>query len=232
MSFVSRKRGGPRSETTSSWIVEELRGEIVSRRIAAGDRLVVSDLAARFGVSGAPVREALVQLSAEGYIDMQPNRGAVARTFDPEQLRQVFGLREALKSHQTRRFCATATPAAIAQLERHAESFAEAVAAGSMRRSSTANRKFHAVIVEHDGNGELIRILERHNGVAMMMRHDFGRTEARALAAASEHLEILAAIRARDPGAAAAAAARHVDGTLRDILACHADLTARQAAGA
>ncbi|WP_226781287.1 GntR family transcriptional regulator [Oceaniglobus trochenteri] len=231
MSMVSGKRG-QRIKTTSAWIVEELRREIVSRRIAAGDRLTVSEIATRYDVSGAPVREAMVQLASEGYIDMQANRGAVARVFGPTELRNIFSVREAFESHQTRRFAAVARPEDLDRLEQLAHEFETLVKTGDARRSSQVNIKFHDVMIRHDGNAEIAAILDRHRGVAMMMRHDFGRSDLRAEQAAQEHFTILAALRAGDADAAAAASGSHVRGTLDDILELYAQAQRNKGVGA
>lgn len=218
MSLITAKtKGGQHMRTTSAWLVSELREEIVSRKIAAGDRLTVTDLAARFGVSGAPVREAIVQLGAEGYLDIQPNRGAVARIFGVTELRQIFAVREALESYQTRLFASVAKSEDIDRLEQYADQFADLVAKGRGKQSSKVNTKFHSVIIGHDGNVEIMSILERHRGVAMMMRHDFGRSDERMKDGAVEHHQIVRALRQGDGEEAARIAAKHVRGTLADI---------------
>ena len=208
--------------TNAGRIAERLRAEIIERRIGAGDRLAVTEIARRFGTSGAPVREALQQLGAEGFLQLLPNRGAVARIFGPRELRQVFSIREALEAFQAGRFTAVATSEQLDALQDLAVRFEEAIASGVDERSSALNRELHTLINAHDDNAELLVILERHRGVARMMRHDFGHSEERSERAAAEHFALIEALRRGDAHEAARIAGEHVRGTLDDILACYA----------
>lgn len=68
------------------WVYERIRDEIISGRLMPNERLKVSDLAARYGTSTNPVREALQQLRGEGFVVIEPNRGR-ARAADRRKLR-------------------------------------------------------------------------------------------------------------------------------------------------
>lgn len=209
-----------RPVTNAGRIAAQLRSEIVERRVPAGHRLGVTELAIRFGVSGAPVREALQQLGAEGYLQLLPNKGAVTRIFGPRELKEIFGVREALESFQAERFSVVATDEQIGRLEKIAQEFDAIAGRGPNARSVALNREFHNVINSHDDNAELMLILERHQGVAQMMRHDFGVGPQRAALAGKEHLHLVDALRKRDAVEVRRIAAHHVRGTLADILQC------------
>src|SRR5262245_58185810 len=82
---------------TAEQIADRVRMEIEEGRLAPGAPLHQGDLAARFGLSRIPVREALRQLSAEGYITYRPNKGAnVVSALDPEDVEEVIEIRESL----------------------------------------------------------------------------------------------------------------------------------------
>ena len=68
-----------------------------------GERLVIQDLATRFGVSHTPIREALVTLEGVGIIDLAPNRGAVVRRVTAVDVREVCQVRRALECEAVRR---------------------------------------------------------------------------------------------------------------------------------
>ncbi len=78
-------------------LARELQVEIVTGRIPLGSRLRQEDLAARFGVSRTPVREALRQLQAIGLVEQLGHRGALVRTLSPEACRDVFLVRAELE---------------------------------------------------------------------------------------------------------------------------------------
>ena len=142
--------------TNAGRIADLLRKEIIERRIGAGDRMTVSTLAARFGVSGAPVREALQQLGAEGFLTLLPNRGAVARAFGPTELAQVFAIREALEGFQAARFAKVATRGQVERMRGLATEFAELIEGGTTQRSAEVNRELHRIVNAHDDNRELL----------------------------------------------------------------------------
>lgn len=84
-------------------IVERLRDDILCGRLREGVRLSEQDLVSRFGVSRTPIREALAQLSHEGLLESQPNRGVrVAEQPPDEILRLVVPIRLTLESFALR----------------------------------------------------------------------------------------------------------------------------------
>jgi DNA-binding GntR family transcriptional regulator len=70
-------------------VVNQLREDILSRRLAEGERLSEMELARRFGVSRGTIREALVQLTHEGLLVAQPNRGVRVATSAPNSIRKL-----------------------------------------------------------------------------------------------------------------------------------------------
>src|SRR6478672_11374214 len=78
-------------------LARELQAEIVTGRIPLGARLRQEDLAARFGVSRTPVREALRQLQALGLVEQLGHRGALVRRFSAEECRNVYLVRAELE---------------------------------------------------------------------------------------------------------------------------------------
>ena len=79
-----------RSGTTVELVVRAIADDIVSGRLAPGERLDETSLAQRYEVSRTPVREALGQLSGIGLIDRRPNRGAIVASLTDERLNSMF----------------------------------------------------------------------------------------------------------------------------------------------
>ncbi|WP_437222894.1 GntR family transcriptional regulator [Planctomicrobium sp. SH661] len=77
------------NQTYSQEIAEQLRGDILSGRIAEGGRLTEQELAKRFGVGRSPVREAVLRLSMQGLLTSRPNRGAVISPGAPLEIRKL-----------------------------------------------------------------------------------------------------------------------------------------------
>lgn len=205
-------------KTNAGRIADQLREDVISGRIDPGERLTVSEVAARFGTSGAPVREAFQNLSVEGLLELPPNKGAIARNFSIDELRQIFTVRAALEGHQAFLFASVATDEQISELRRLAEEFAKQSDKKPNKKSTFLNAEFHQLINAHDGNQELLTILKRHSGVAAMMRRQIGHNAVRLAQAANDHFSLVDAIEARDQIAARDIAIQHVEGTFADIL--------------
>ncbi len=74
-----------------------LQDLIVSGALPGGSRLKPETLAQQLGISRMPVREAIRQLNAEGYVTILPNRGAVVTTRTPEDVFELFEMRAVLE---------------------------------------------------------------------------------------------------------------------------------------
>jgi DNA-binding GntR family transcriptional regulator len=74
-----------------------LRGEILSGRLLPGERLVEEQLTRRFGISRAPLREALRLLGQQGLVEHLPRRGVRVAELSARDIDELFGLRDALE---------------------------------------------------------------------------------------------------------------------------------------
>jgi DNA-binding GntR family transcriptional regulator len=85
-------------KTRTQVVVEVLREKILSGDIAAGEPLRQSALAEELSVSRIPVREALLQLEAEGLVKFEPHKGATATVLSVEQVTELFELRAMIET--------------------------------------------------------------------------------------------------------------------------------------
>src|SRR3954467_7618541 len=72
--------------TSTGRVREQLQHAILEGVLKPGERLRAEALAQRYGTSRTPVREALLQLEAQGLVEVEPNRGAVVRAFERADL--------------------------------------------------------------------------------------------------------------------------------------------------
>ncbi|MDX6571986.1 MAG: hypothetical protein QOC86_1142, partial [Gaiellales bacterium] len=84
-------------------VADALREEIERGVAAPGDRLVEMQVARRFGVSQAPVREALRMLEREGLVDHRPRRGVYVRLISAVDIEEIYSLRVAIEGLSARR---------------------------------------------------------------------------------------------------------------------------------
>src|ERR1700751_6309758 len=86
------------SRSKKELVIETLRNAILNREFTPGTRLVIEDLAKQLGVSPIPVREALQQLDADGYVAIEPYLGARVTSIEAESVVEVFSLREIMEA--------------------------------------------------------------------------------------------------------------------------------------
>lgn len=99
-------------------IYATLRRDIAAMRLRPGTRLSENELAARFGTSRAPVREALIRLVEDGLIEVRPQRGSFVSPISLQAMEQGRLVREALEVAIIRRACEKKLPAeAVAKCE-------------------------------------------------------------------------------------------------------------------
>jgi DNA-binding GntR family transcriptional regulator len=191
-----------------------LRARVLSGEIPIGSRLRQEVLAAEFGVSRTPIREALRKLQAMGIVELRPHRGAVVQGPTAREIRDAYEVRAELEGLAAELAATRIRDAELSNLHeaermfRHAVELLVSKRNGSRSREepadgewTQANDLFHRVIHEAAGNKRLISIV-----------HDLHRTFPRGLTWAplsgssallrgnvEEHRSILEAIERRDP---------------------------------
>ena len=187
-----------------------LEGEIASGKLGPGTRLDETRLAARFGVSRTPVREALQQLSTAGLVELRPRQGAVVAAMTVQQMLQMFEVMAELEA-----FCARLAARRISPREREALSEAhETCRALAQTRDPEAyydeNRRFHEVIYAASHNDYLAESTRSLRNRLQPYRRFQLTQSGRIEKSLAEHGEVVDAILAGDGDAAATAMRGHV----------------------
>jgi DNA-binding GntR family transcriptional regulator len=199
-------------------IVQSLLADVFQGRLRAGTHLVTQELAARFGVSHTPIREALITLAGIGIIDLLPNRGAVVRRVTPNEVREVCQVRRVLECEATRRACGRIDLAELHALAVALKRLQAAKPNGKrfIEEARALDSRLHDRIAESCGNAFLAQELARLKALFRGFRdvswaHDEARNDYHRLAEeAHEHLAIVEGLLAGDARAAARAMARHI----------------------
>lgn len=189
-------------------VLHALRAAIVDGDYPPGQRLTEDRLAADFGVSRNPVREALRVVEAEGFVVVLPRRGAVVASPTQETIADMFAVRARLEPLAARQAAERATEAELAELREMLESARIATEARDFPRISELNSALHLRVIEISGNRWLASLatpLYFHVqwvfrlGVAERAPHSW-----------IEHIALVDALASGDPDAAEAAASAHV----------------------
>ncbi|MGA7199306.1 GntR family transcriptional regulator [Roseiarcus sp.] len=209
---VTRRSGAalPAHGATVAYIVERLREEILAGRMAPGQRLVESDLTARFSVSRGPVREALRRLAADGLIDHWPNRGALVRRLSKREIGEFFQIRVELESLAARLAAESGDTAARA---RFAAAIRPILVDGPRRLPDylSENAAFHEALLTLAGNCQLRDLSTRLHLPLIMAQVADILTPGVLEASVREHRAIAAAILERDAHAAANLMRAHLE---------------------
>lgn len=132
--------------TLASAIVDQLRQGILDGHYPAGSQLRQDALAQAYEVSRIPIREALLQLEAEGFVRIAPHKGAIVSGLSLDEINDVFALRKLLEPRLLESSVPALTPddfAAIAGME---AAFEDATTAGDISRWGVLNADFHMAL--------------------------------------------------------------------------------------
>lgn len=191
-------------------VLADLRAAILRGEYSPRQRLVESELAEDYEASRFIVRKALVQLSTEGLVDMQPNRGARVREISVDDAIAVTEVRRALEGLVAGRAARRATAADIEKLRELAAAMQDAVRRFEVVQYSEVNAALHSALREIADHQPTTRILEQLN--AQIVQHQFvlALVPGRPAVALREHLAIIDAVCARDADAAESAMRAHI----------------------
>lgn len=151
--------GSGRHRTATAFVEEALRTAILSGRLPGGTPLRQEDLAAAFGVSRMPVREALRQLEAQALLDFVPHKGAVVTEISAADAADLYAVRMALEPAAFELSIPNLTEA---DFERAEELLAEMDAEQDAGRIGDLNRRFHMTLYGAAGHPRLVALTESH----------------------------------------------------------------------
>ncbi len=194
----------------SEQLRERIEEQVVTGVYRPGMRLDETELAASFGVSRTPIREALIQLASAGVIEMRPRRGAVVATIAPERLQEMFEVMAELEA-----MCARRAAGTITEDERDALTAAHRACRDALKEADAdvyyrVNEAFHQILYAASHNSFLaeqsLSLQRRLRPFRRLQLRVPGRMES----SFSEHGQVLAAILAGEAERAATCLRAHV----------------------
>jgi GntR family transcriptional repressor for pyruvate dehydrogenase complex len=211
---------------------ESVRESIVKGQFRIGDKLPTEGkLCELLKVSRSSIREALRQLQAEGYVELQPGRGAFVRdnqshdyntvrrwfiTASPN-LRDFTEIREALEPLAARMAVERGTSAECKALQKIHEEFVAAAEENNVSALAALDEKFHTQIMAMAHNSLLSGISDLLNSKLKEYRVRSISVKDSSQNTVREHSKVLAGIEKKDPQAASAAMKSHLDMVMKDM---------------
>lgn len=197
-------------------VTASLRSAIVSGELAAGERLVETDLARQFGVSRGPVRDALVELERGGLVELRARRGSFVRSLTAADVEEVYSLRIALESLAVRR----AVEVGFDRLRFRSllDELQQANEAGDPVAIGATDMALHRGLVEAAAHGRLLDAWERLADQTLLMMTNLPTLDPEIQGPMGAHRAIIDHLAAGKADAAVAAVVEHLEAARQAIL--------------
>lgn len=180
---------------------------LIEGELKPGERILETEIAARYSVSRTPVREALGRLEAQGLLSYGDQRGLFVPELDAQSVSELYVMRSVLDGTAAELAARHANEAEIASLRHMVENDRALIA--EPRRLATTNALFHNAIINCAHNRFLKKMHETLQETLVFLGPTTLSLPDRAATAVEEHAKIVEAIAAGDTEAAGAAARRH-----------------------
>lgn len=210
-------------QSLSSAVAERLRDKIVRGELQEGEQLRQDAIAAEFGVSRIPVREALRLLEAEGLIKIVAHRGAVVSALSPDEIEELFEIRALLECEVLRLSIPSLTESDFQKSEAVQTAFEKALKnEEDVRVWGKLNSQFHATLYCRANRPHFLNLIQminnngdRYTRLQLYLMRGFER-------ASEEHRRLLELCRTRDIPGACRLLEQHIKNagrSLKDFLA-------------
>jgi DNA-binding GntR family transcriptional regulator len=140
--------------------VRRLRQDILSGLLPPGERLIEEQLTHQFGISRAPLREALRELAQQGLVEHSPRRGVRVAELSGTDVDELFGLRSLLERYAMELALPLPDNRTLAGLTGAWDAMAAAAQADDAFGENEAHRRFHVEVVALAGQRQLLMAFE------------------------------------------------------------------------
>ncbi len=196
----------------------EIKGQLLSGRLREDTMYSANQFADLLGVSRSPVREALLQLAAEGYLVFVEGRGFRIKEISEKEIREVFETRQLIEAYVVESLVAELSGEDIHRLEQSLKLMVERAEAGDSLGFLEADREFHMTLVDRHGNRMLASIMDNIRNYISIFGLKAIAHEGRVQEVLREHSGILEALRQKDKKGAVRAMRDHLLTTEQYLL--------------
>lgn len=206
-------------ELLSQKVYRILKTGIVKKYLKPGTKLLEVKIAKQMGVSRTPVREAIRELAAEGFVKMIPNQGVIVSIASIEDTQEVLQIRSVLEGLAARLATKVINGEEIKELEKYIEQMEYYANKDNALAFSKMDVEFHELILNICGNNRLIQIRKNLSDQAHRYRIRSLSIPGRLRHSLKEHQEILEALKRKDSEQADKLSQKHIENVLKNILA-------------
>ncbi len=226
---------GSHLQARASHVHEALRRQVFERRLIAGTRLNIDQIALDLGVSATPVREAINRMAMEGLAVYEQFSGfTLAPPLGRKDIGELQQLRRLLETFAARTSAANIPAETLESLRactQGMQDLATEANYAAFKAFDSADNDFHEIIVRSAGNRFLVDSYAAISARVRMVRMYYagGPTDMRSVVA--EHWHVLAAFEERDGAMAAESLNKHLEAASRRLTAMVEHFTTTEAAG-
>lgn len=209
-----------RTQTLKDMAYDQVKSLLRAGSFSGDVVLSANHLADSLHVSRTPVREALLQLCAEGLLAPVGSRGFRMRSYTPDEIRDTFEARLALEcfaAEQLARQAPGDRTTHLATLTVELNRMLRAAGDNNPDEFLHADEAFHLALFQATGNDLLLSMMENLRDRIAVLGHRALAVRGRMQAVVAEHRKILAAIQKADAARAREAMAEHLEQTLREL---------------
>jgi GntR family transcriptional regulator, rspAB operon transcriptional repressor len=210
-----------RDRRAAPQVYERLRGLITALTLPPGAPLSRTALAAEYGLSSTPIRDALMRLSEEGLVDVFPQHATLVSRIDVRQAELAHFLRQALELEIVRILAQPAEPALLADLSADLDALIarqrRSAKDGNLEAFMAADNEFHARLYVAADKQDLWRLVRSRSGHIDRLRRLHLPSPGRVQAIVRHHRLIAQAIGNGKPDEAQTQLRVHLSGTLGDL---------------
>ncbi|MGD9988350.1 GntR family transcriptional regulator [Pseudonocardia sp.] len=207
---MADRTGGLARAVLREQLRERLLARILDGEFAPGERIVESHVMKEYGVSQAPVREALRDLEAMRFVESFPHRGVRVRLISERELAEMYPVRAALEEVAGRAAAPVITDEVLTLLEDEIEAMRAATRDGDVHAVLVHDARFHEIVFETAGNALLLDVWRSlHAEIRALVTYNRVRVGLSEIV--ESHVPILLALRQRDPALAGKEMRHHIE---------------------
>lgn len=195
----------------------QLKRRIIDLRFRPGEILMVQSLAKELGISRTPVREALVRLQQEGFVEEAEGKKFKVSEITLKSILELHEIRELMEGHAVKRVAKNRTRAQVDELRELTKRMEQALGVRDPDLFFEADLEFHAKLIRFCGNRALqdlaVQLTEKIQRVRFLTLYVHRRLEE----TIDEHSKILDGIEAQDPRSAQKALNTHLQNVKKGV---------------
>jgi DNA-binding GntR family transcriptional regulator len=207
-----------RPQSLKDLAYSKIRASLLRGQLDADSVYSAAQFAETFGVSRTPVREALLQLVAEGFLVVVEQKGFRLRRFTPKEIRELFETRRVIETYAAEKLTGSLTDDDVRGLKATLKQMASLAAEGDTAGFLEADRAFHMAILRRLDNQMLASIMETIRGQVTLFALKAIAYKGRTDEILREHGEILETLRGKDVKKAVRAVVDHLETTEKYVL--------------